>query len=432
MSAPLLDALRETFDALPASRLAAAGLADARRAQFDAALADGLPGARAERWRYTPLRALERRRFGRSETLAAVDPANVPAAHLPRLVFVNGVYAPALSRVDGLPDGVALYPLSQLLDAGDARDAEFLARRFVAKDETFARLNAALALDGLVVRVAAGVRVATPIALVMLGAPSDGDVAVHLRHLVELGDGAELTLVEYQVAGAPQAHLVNSLLQAHLRTGARLAHVRVQREDAGASVFARTDAALASDALYARVDLELGAALSRHELNIALQGRGARAESNGVLLADGKRHVDTRLSIDHAAPDTRCDLVWRGLGADRGRAVFHGGITIRAGSDGAAAHLSNKNLLLSPHAEIDTQPVLEIHADEVQASHGATVGQLDERALFYLRSRGVPEGEARALLTTAFCAIVLEAIADADLRASLAAELSARLPQVAA
>jgi Fe-S cluster assembly protein SufD len=432
MSAPLLDALRETFDALPASRLAAGGLGAARRAQFDAALADGLPGARAERWRYTPLRALERRRFGRADALPDIDPASVPAANLPRLVFVNGVYAPALSRVDGLSDGVALYPLSQLLETGDARDAEFLARRFPARDETFARLNAALALDGLVVRVAAGVRVATPLALVMLGAPAGGDVAVHLRHLVELGDGAELTLVEYQAAAAPQAHLVNSLVQAHLRTGARLSHVRVQREDAGASVFARTDAALASEAHYARVDLELGAALSRHELNIALQGRGARAASNGVLLADGKRHVDTRLAIDHAAPDTRCDLVWRGLAADRGRGVFHGGILIRPGADGAAAHLSNKNLLLSPHAEIDTQPVLEIHADEVQASHGATVGQLDERALFYLRSRGVPEGEARALLTAAFCAVVLDAIADADLRASLDAELSARLPQVAA
>ncbi|HJU38352.1 MAG TPA: Fe-S cluster assembly protein SufD, partial [Tahibacter sp.] len=356
----------------------------------------------------------------------------VPAASMPRLVFVNGVYAPLLSRIDDLPQGVTLRPLSQLLATGDARDAEFLARRYVERDETFARLNAALALDGLVLHVAAGVDVATPIALVMLGAPADGDVASHLRHLVELGEGARLSLVEWQVAAAPQTHLVNAIVQAHLRTGAHLAHVRVQREDAGATVFARTDAALASDARYTRVDLELGAALSRHELNIALHGRGAHAASNGVLLADGRRHVDTRLSIDHAAPDTRCDLVWRGLGADRGRGVFHGGILIRAGSDGAAAHLSNKNLLLSPHAEIDTQPVLEIHADEVQASHGATVGRLDERALFYLRSRGVPEGEARAMLTAAFCAVVLDGVADAGLRAALDAELSARLPQVAA
>lgn len=430
MSAPLLDGLRDTFDALPADRLAAAGLGASRRAQLDAALADGLPGARAERWRYTPLRALERRRFGRSETLADVDPASVPATAGPRLVFVNGVYAPQLSRVDGLPEGVALYPLSQVLASGDVRDAEFLARRYAERDETFARLNAALALDGLVVRVASGVEVSTPIALVMLGAPADGDVAVHLRHLVELGEGASLSFVEWHAAAAPQSHLVNSIVQAHLRTGARFAHTRVQREDAGATLFARTDAVLASDARYVRTDLELGAALSRHELNIALQGRGAHALSNGVLLADGKRHVDTRLAIDHAAPDTRCDLVWRGLGADRGRGVFHGGILIRAGSDGAAAALSNKNLLLSPHAEIDTQPVLEIHADEVQASHGATVGRLDERALFYLRSRGVPEAEARALLTAAFCAVVLDGVADADLRAALDAELSARLPQV--
>ena len=432
MSAALLDAFRETFDALPAARRDAAGLGAARRAQIDAALADGLPGARAERWRYTSLRALERRRFGRVDALATVDAAQVPAAHLPRIVFVNGVLAPALSTLDALPAGVEALPLSRLLADGDARDATFLARRYEARDETFARLNAALALDGLVLRVADGVQVATPVALVMLGAPAEGDLATHLRHLVELGDGASLTLVEYQASAGAQSHLVNTLLQAHLRAGAALTHVRVQREDAGATLFARTDAALASNAFYRRLDLELGAGLSRHELNVALQGRGARVASNGVLLADGRRHLDTRLGIDHAAPDTHCDLVWRGLGADRGRGVFHGGILIRAGSDGAAAHLSNKNLLLSPHAEIDTQPVLEIHADEVQASHGATVGQLDERALFYLRTRGVPEEEARSMLTTAFCHVALDGIDDAGLRTELEALLGDRLPQVAA
>ena len=141
----------------------------------------------------------------------------------------------------------------------------------------------------------------------------------------------------------------------------------------------------------------------------------------------GRRHVDTRLGIDHIGRDTACELTWRGLGAGRGRAVFHGGILIREGADGTDAALSNKNLLLSDNAEIDTQPVLEIHADEVKAAHGATVGQLDANALFYLRSRGLTQAEARQLLTTAFCREPLGVIAHAGVREALLARVDAAL-----
>jgi Fe-S cluster assembly protein SufD len=430
MSAPLLQELERGFAGLPAAQIDAGSLGASRRAQLAAALADGLPGTRAERWRHTSLRALERRAFSPLPAPAQADAQALDSIPGPRLVFVNGTFAPALSLLDGLPDGVELTTLAEALARGDARDVDFLARRFDAADETFARLNAAFALDGLLLRVADGVRCAAPIALVMLGAPSDGDHAVHLRHCIELGEAAELTLCEHQLAAAPQAHLVNSLSHLHLRRGARLNHVRVQAEDSGATLLTRSDAVLASAAVYRRIDLELGAGLSRHELNVALHGDGARVHAAGVLFADGRRHVDTRLNIEHVARDTSCELNWRGLGADRGRVVFHGGIRIRAGADGTSAQLSNKNLLLSPNAEIDTQPVLEIHADEVQASHGATVGQLDDAALFYLRSRGVPQVEARTVLTLAFCRVVLDGIDDPELRERIDALLSARLPQV--
>jgi Fe-S cluster assembly protein SufD len=197
-------------------------------------------------------------------------------------------------------------------------------------------------------------------------------------------------------------------------------------------VIARTDAVLARESVYRRMDLELGAALSRHELNIALQGQAAQVHANGVLLASGKRHLDTRLGIDHIGRDSRCDLTWRGLGAGRSRAAFHGGILIREGADGTEATLSNKNLLLSEGAEIDSQPVLEIHADEVQAAHGATVGQLDPTAMFYLRSRGLPADAARDLLTAAFCRETLSVIEDAELREALTARLDAALTQLEA
>ncbi|MBB1088104.1 Fe-S cluster assembly protein SufD [Lysobacter sp. SG-8] len=426
----LLDSFREAFDALPDRD--AAGLGESRRTALEAALGDGLPHARVEAWKYTSLRALERRSFVASTPVPDLDPAIVAGIPAPRLVFVNGRLAPALGAPEDLPEGVSLQPLSGVLSDGEARDANFLARRFDRLDEPFARINAALAVEGAVLRVAAGVQVQAPVHLVFVGAPADADAAWHLRHLVELGRDASLGVVEHHVSTGRHRHLSNHLLHAHLGPGTRLLHARVQDESEGATLMHRTDAALASDAHYRRVDLELGAALSRHELNIALHGDRSRADANGVLLASGKRHLETRLGLDHVGRDTACHLTWRGLAAGRSRAAFHGGILIREGADGTEAVLSNKNLLLDERAEIDSQPVLEIHADEVQAAHGATVGQIDQTALFYLRSRGIPAEQARALLTAAFCRETLSPIDDPDLRDMLAARLDAALARLEA
>jgi len=425
----LLDSFATAFDTLPSPD--AAGLGDVRRQALDAALRDGLPGTRSERWKYTPLRAFERRSFVPAASQpAVVDGAVVAGIPAPRLVFVNGRFDAAHSDLAGLPKGVTLQPLSQALVDGSEREVNFLARRFDRADEVFARINAALADEGVVLRAEEGASAVQPIHLVFVGAPAERDLASHSRHFIELRGDAELTVVEHHLASDTNTHFANSLMHVHLAPRARLTHVRLQDETAGASLVTRTDAVLARSATYLRLDLELGGALSRHELNVALQGEGAQVIANGVLLADGKRHLDTRLGIDHAARDTRCELLWRGLAAGRSKAAFHGGITIREGADGSVAELSNKNLLLSAGAEIDTQPVLEIHADEVQAAHGAAVGQLDATAMFYLRSRGIPEQQARALLTAAFCRETLAVIEDATLRESVAAKLDAALARL--
>ena len=425
----LLDSFASAFDALPAPD--AAGLGDARRSALDAALADGLPHARAERWKYTSLRALERRAFVPSPARpAAIDAALLADIPAPRLVFVNGRLDAAASDASGLPDGVRLQALSTVLATGDARDANFLARRYERGDEVFPRINAALADEGAVLRVDDGVRAERPVHLVCIGTAAPADQAWHLRHFIELRAGASLTVVEHVLGDGAHQHLANTIAHVHVAAGATLTHARLQAEATGATVLARTDAVLAREANYVRLDLELGAGLSRHELNVALHGASSRLNANGVLLGDGKRHVDTRLDIDHVGRDSACELTWRGLGAGRSRVVFHGGILIREGADGTNAQLSNKNLLLAEGAEIDSQPVLEIHADEVQAAHGATVGQLDTTALFYLRSRGVPVDQARALLTAAFCRETLGVLEDAALRESLTAHLDAALARV--
>ena len=427
----LLDSFAAAFDGI--AQRDAADLGAHRREALDAALRDGLPGPRSEAWKYTPLRALERRAFIPAQ--AAADTGALAAAladiPFPRMVFVDGRHDETHSDIASLPPGTDAQPLSRLLRTNEPRDANFLGRRYQGADEVFAVVNAALSEEGAVVRVenAAGDTTVT-LHLVFVASGTAQESGVHLRHCIDLRNDAALHLVEHHIALGEHRGLANHVAHVHLGQRARLTHVRVQAEAEGTSAFARTDAVLARSADYRRTDLELGAALSRHELNVRLEGEGATLTANGVLFADGKRHLDTRIGIEHIARDTSCALLWRGLGAGRGRAVFHGGIVIREGADGANANLSNKNLLLSAQAEIDTQPVLVIHADEVQAAHGATVGQLDPTALFYLRTRGLPEAEARTLLTAAFCREVLAGIDDTALRESLTVVLDAHLARV--
>lgn len=219
-----------------------------------------------------------------------------------------------------------------------------------------------------------------------------------VRRRIDLGEGARLELVS--VCDLPESASLYRLLDVHLGAKATLRATHVL----------------------------LGGRLQRLDMQVELAGEQARLESRGVFALRGRAHVDTHLDVRHVARDTACDILWRGVADQRARGIFHGAITVAAGADGSDAKLSNKNLLLSAQAEIDTQPVLEIHADEVKAAHGATVGQLDERALFYLRSRGIPLAEARRMMVTAFCREVLDGVADPDLRERLAQRMHAALP----
>jgi len=428
MSTVLLDSFKAGFAQLPAELMRAHPLSTLRQSALSGLLAAGVPDRRDEEWKYTSLRALAARAFAVAADAVAIDPqclADIPA---PRLVLVNGVFDAALSRLDGMAPGLRVQPLSQVLRSTDPGAAAILAQRYEGRAQLFARLNAALALEGAHVQVAADAQIAAPLHLVLVGAASGAtDLVVNLRHRIALGENATLTVIEHHLGSSAHRHLHNHLTHIQLNPGSALVHARVQDESVGASVFARTDAVLASDASYRRLDLELGAALSRHELNVSLQGERASLDAAGVQFAAGRRHLDTRLGIEHRAGNTRSRVNWRGLASDRGRAAFHGGIAIRAGADGSDASLSSRNLLLSAEAEIDAQPVLEIYADEVKAAHGATFGQLDANALFYLRSRGIGEAPARALLTTAFCHEVLAVLRDAELAAAFAARLDAAL-----
>jgi Fe-S cluster assembly protein SufD len=430
--APFIDALRNAGDLrLPGSGLA--WLDAARRENLDAFMAAGLPDTRAEAWKYTALRALAQRRFALADAEArkhAVDPyaLTLPGIDGPRLVFVNGVFRADLSKLESLPAGLSLQPLSRVLER-DPEPLRFaLSRHYREAGDAFARLNAALAGDGVVLRVAPGVRIGKTIHLCFVGAPAASDVAWHVRNVIELGEGAELDLVEHHLATAPHKHLGTLMSEIVLRDQARLQLTLLQNAGEESTLIRRGSLQLGAQAHAMLHVLELGGALVRHDLHAELRGNEARFDTRGVFVLRGRQHVDTQLSILHQALNTASESVWRGVADERSRGVFRGAIVVAQGADGSDASLSNKNLLLSPLAEIDTKPELEIYADEVKAAHGATVGQLDERALFYLRSRGLPQAEARALLTAAFCRAVFAALPNETLREYCSDALLAHLP----
>jgi Fe-S cluster assembly protein SufD len=427
--APFVVALADA--AVPRSGIA--WLDQARRENLDAFIAAGLPDTRVEAWKYTALRALGQRHFAIGDAQAAsrvVDAATfaIPNVGGPALVFVNGAFRTDLSALGALPEGVSLQPLSQALAGGHESLRFSLSRHYREAGDAFARLNAAFATDGAVLRVAAGAKVDMPLRLVFVGASAEGDLAWHVRNLVELGEGAELTLIEQHLGAGQQAHLGTQLADFALHAGATLHHVVLQQAGTASSLIRRSHYRLDAQAQAYLHVLELGGALARHDLRVELVGDGAGLHTCGAFLPDGRQHIDTQLAIHHQARDTTSVSTWRGVASGRGHGVFRGAIVVAPGADGTDALLGNKNLLLSTQAEIDTKPQLEIYADEVKAAHGATVGQLDEHALFYLRSRGIPAAQARTLLTTAFARAPFESLPDAALRTHVEQLLLAQLP----
>jgi Fe-S cluster assembly protein SufD len=412
--------------------LSGIGWLDAARQENRAAFAaGGLPDTRVEAWKYTALRGLGQRSFASGDAGAqtrVVDPStwDLPGVAGVRLVFVNGGFRADLSAQDRLPAGLSLQPLSRALQ-GDAEPLRFaLSRHYRDVGDAFAQVNAASASDGVVLRVAAHVKIDQPVQLVFVGA--EAEIAWHARNVIELGEGAGLSLVEHHVGSGEPSQLATLVSDIELRDGAQLHHVMLQDASIGTNLVRRSSLRLHARAQATLHVLELGGALVRHDLRAELIGDSAQLHTRGVFMPHGRQHVDTQLAIRHQALNTTSTSTWRGVANDRARGVFRGAIVVAPGADGSDASLSNKNLLLSPGAEIDTKPELEIYADEVKAAHGATVGQLDERSLFYLRSRGIPLAEARALLTAAFCRAVLDDLPNEMLREHLSALLIAQLP----
>ncbi|TVR99724.1 MAG: Fe-S cluster assembly protein SufD [Rhodospirillales bacterium] len=403
---------------------------NARRAEALAAFAaSGLPTRRQEAWKYTDLKALASVPFA-----PAIERATVPAIDrvptlltddepLARLVFVDGHLRPEWSATAGLPEGVVLADLVTALARHEPLVEHWLGERDGIAGRSMVALNAALMDGGYVIWVPRGTIVDAPIEITLLSGAARGahttPLVHHPRILVVIEDGAEATLVEHWAACSDATYFNNVVADVQVGAGARLRHYRIQEESVEAYHVTTLRADLGRDARYEAFSFSTGARLSRLDAEISLTGTGASLGFGGAFLMRGRQHCDTTSVIDHRVPHTACREVFKGTLDGQARGVFQGRIVVHPGADKTDGQQSCRTLLLSDGAEIDAKPELEIYADDVKCSHGATAGQLDANALFFLRSRGLDETTARRLLIEAFLSDALDEISLPALRGRL-------------
>ncbi len=404
-------------------------LTKTRQEALDRFTESGLPTPHQENWKYTDLRALEKQRPQASNQLTlAVDQI---ARYFPeqmhghRMVFVNGYHAPELSGVGTLPTGATLLPLSQKLTTPD----EALRARFNASvnghGNALTDLNTAFVRDGVFLQLEDGIALDRPLHLLFL---STGGGMTHLRNLIQLGRNSEAVLVEHYVGLDESLALTNVVTEARTEDGARLSRCKLQQESASTYHFGAFFLDQAANSQARLFGIDLGGQLVRNDTNSRLDGTGAEVHLHGVYAPSEKQHMDNHTRIDHLHPHGTSREIYKGVLGGQGRGVFNGKIVVHKDAQKTDSSQSSAALLLSKTARVDSKPELEIYADDVKCAHGATVGQLDETAVFYLQSRGVDEASARNILTYSFADEVIRQVGNEALRKHIEAHFIAKLP----
>jgi Fe-S cluster assembly protein SufD len=408
-SHPYIEALLKGYEA---PRSGASWLNERRAQALERANALTVPSTRDEEWRFTDISPLTKARFqpvtaAPGPAMADVSPFIVPEATA-HLVFVNGVFAPALSANAGLPYGVVIVNLAAALGTHASVIEPHLACHAGFERDLFAALNTCNLRDGAFVWLAKNQKCPTPVQLLFLSTQQES--ATYPRVLVVAEAGAECTLIEDYASLADAVYFSDAVTEVAVGEGARVQHVRLQREARGAFHIGTCAVALAKDANYASHTVTVGARISRYDLSVEQRDEGAQARIDGLALIGGRQLADTHTLIDHARPNGRSRQLHKCIVGGAAHAVFNGKIMVRPGAQLTDSAQESRNLLLSDKAHVDTKPQLEIFADDVKCSHGATVGQLDAEQVFYLRSRGLSDGSARDLLAYAFGAEVIDRI----------------------
>ncbi|WP_448506350.1 Fe-S cluster assembly protein SufD [Immundisolibacter sp.] len=399
-----------------------AWLRELRSAAWSGFEAHGLPGRRDEDWKYTRLSALER--FAPKAPLELAELPTIVPTDGALLVFAGGRLLPQWSRLP-VARGVEVSSLAAALATdGDALRSRL---RLEGPERPFASLNQALFEDGLWLRLAPGAQLAEPLHVVHVGGVAQS--SAQLRLLIELGQNSEALVVEHYLGAGADAYHINVLAQATLAPGARLRHLKLLTDGPAAIHIGDFRVRVGRDARFESHALAVGGGLLRQDIDVHLDEPGGECSLRGLYTAGSGEHVDFHTRIEHIAPHCRSEETYKGLIGGSGRAVFNGRVHVHPGADKTDSAMTCANLLLSNRAEVDAKPELEIYADDVKCSHGATVGQLDEAQVFYLRARGIAEAAARELLMTAFARDALAGL-DARLQDGVAGLIDARLPQL--
>ncbi len=390
-----------------------------RRAAISRFKTLGFPAARRgnEEWKYTDIGPLAKAPL---QPLVSPLPAKLKVGGLKRfifggsswnrLVFVNGHYDRQLSSLPSLPVGVSVASLAEAIDTQASLVEQNLARYAAFEANAFTALNTAFVHDGAFVHIPDGTIVEEPIHLLFLSTSREQAAVSYPRVLLLAGKDSKATIIE-SYGGMPDSlYFANGVTEVVLDAGAVVRHYRLQRQSEQAFHIANTHAALAANSNYSSFTTDIGGGLVRNNLNVLMGGEGSTCTLNGIYLVTRSQHVDNQVIIDHAKPYCTSRELYKGVLDGKSRSVFHGSIIVRKDAVKTDARQEDKNLLLSAQAEADTKPAFWIYCDDVKCGHGAACGQMDEKALFYLRSRGIGERAARSLLTRGFVSEVISSV----------------------
>ena len=387
-----------------------------RQCAVDRFEAVGFPTTKNEDWHFTSVAPIAEAAYpprvepGANTRPADLAPFTFGATDWPTIVLVNGVFSAELSSLEALPHGVRIYPLASAWRANDPFVERYLSRFADYELNAFTALNSAFIHDGAVVQIAKEFEVERPIHVLYVFDPLAAKTQINPRTLIAAERQSKATVIESYVSTGEASYFTNAVTEVLLEDGANLSHIKIQRESPRALHVGTIEVEQKRDSHYQSFSFATGATLSRTNVYTTLDGDGAGATLNGLYMLDGEQHGDHQTKIEHAQPNCFSRELYKGVLDGASHGVFNGKVYVHPIAQKTDGKQTNNVLLLSERAQVDTKPQLEIFADDVKCTHGATVGRIDQNALFYMKSRGVNRDLARRLLTYAFAAEVLETI----------------------
>ena len=396
----------------------------------------GLPTSRSEEWRFTNINPIRQRQFQIPTLPVDPTPSDIQRFAIeglkgPRLVFANGRYCPALSDLADVAGDIHIGSLAAAYRSHGHLLEEYLGKQADIRDEPFTALNTALATDGTFIHVRRGCELEHPIHLLYVTTANREPVLTNPRNLVITEAGSSVTVVEDYVTLANDVYLTNAVTEIVVGQGARASHYLLERESERAYRIASLHVRQLRDSRFVSHSILLGGAIVRNHICPVLDGEGCDSLLNGLYVLGGEQVADNHMRVVHAAAHGDSRQIFKGIMKDRSHGVFRGRIVVRPGAQKTDAKQSNQNLLLSNDATANTDPQLEIYADDVKCTHGATIGQIDKDQVFYLRSRGITEKMARAMIVYAFASDSIERMELEPIRRYLRSAVLSHLPEEA-